>query len=197
MPVIVMYTFSLGFGVVYPVHDIASKQNGRERSVKFIKDLVTEALSIINESSMSPKQKREKLSTYVNKFLDLDRIARAVFAKWRYKNLPSTDQDKVKTYLKKYLLYFYAGEGKLSTMMQATLLSEPTVTTKGNDFAVTTQFTKEYGKPTTIIWVTDGQKIYYIEIEGINQIITLRSEMLAEIGSKDLMDYINNSLDSN
>ena len=102
-----------------------TKQLLEKVDIKFIKDVVNQALETINDDSLSSSQKRQKLSEYVNKFLDIDRIAKAVFARWGYKNLSLTDQDKVKTYLKQYLVYFCVGVGKLSPMMNATLLPDP------------------------------------------------------------------------
>lgn len=178
-------------GGLYARNEITSIKNSKEQSAKFIKELVNECLNIVNDSNMSDDQKREKLSEYINKFLDVDRIAQAVFSRMGYKALLPGDQDKVKAYLKKYLLHFYAGSGKLSAMMNAKLFADPVAEPKGEDFAVSTQFTKNSAIATKIVWVIKGQKIYYIEVEDINQIITLRSEMQAAIGSETLMDYIN------
>lgn len=170
-------------------------KNNQIEAVKFIKDLVDSCLEIVNDDSLSHVEKRHNLSEYVNRFLDIERTAPAVFARLGYKNLSPAEQDKVKKYLKQYLLHFYAGEGKLSTMMNAYLTKNPVAEVKGDDFAVTTLFTKNSSPATKIVWVTKNQKIYYIEIEDINQIITLRSEMHAAVGEGTLMDYINKHLD--
>ena len=53
------------------------------------------------------------------------------------------------------------------------------------------QFEKNSSPAIKIVWITNGQKVFYVEIEGINQIITLRAEMKGKIGSGTLMDYIN------
>ena len=166
-------------------------KNSQIEAVKFIKNLVDRCLEIVNDNSLSHVEKRHQLSEYVNKFLDIERTAPAVFARLGYKNLSPAEQEKVKKYLKQYLLHFYAGEGKLSTMMNAYLTKNPVAEVKGDDFAVTTLFTKNSSPATKIVWVTKNQKIYYIEIEDINQIITLRSEMHAAVGEGTLMDYIN------
>ena len=42
-----------------------------------------------------------------------------------------------------------------------------------------------------IIWITNGEKVFYVKIAGFNQIITLRAEMKEAVGSGTLMDYIN------
>ena len=80
-------------------------------------------------------------------------------------------------------------------MMNSKLRGTPVAEPKGSDFAVITQFMKNSAPSIEIIWVTNRQKIYYVEIEGINQLITLRSEMQAAVGSGALMDYINKHLD--
>ena len=170
-------------------------KNSQTEAVNFIKNLVDSCLEIVNDDSLSHVEKRHNLSEYVNKFLDIERTAPAVFARLGYKNLSPAEQDKVKKYLKQYLLHFYAGEGILSTMMNAYLTKDPVAEIKGDDFAVTTLFTKNSSPATKIVWVTKNQKIYYIEIEDINQIITLRSEMHAAVGEGTLMDYINEHLD--
>lgn len=170
-------------------------KNSKIESVKFIKNLVDTCLEIVNDSSLSHVEKRHQLSEYVNKFLDIERTAHAVFAHLGYKNLLPAEQAKVKKYLKQYLLHFYAGEGKLSAMTDAELTRDPVAEARGDDFAVTTLFTKNSSPATKIVWVTKNQKIYYIEIEDINQIITLRSEMQSGVGSGTLMDYINKHLD--
>ena len=170
-------------------------KNNKTEAVKFIKNLVDTCLEIVNDSSLSHVEKRHQLSEYVNKFLDIERTAHAVFAHLGYKNLSPAEQAKVKQYLKQYLLHFYAGEGKLSAMTDAELTRDPVAEVKGDDFAVITQFTKNSSPATKIVWVTQNQKIYYIEIDDINQIITLRSEMQSGVGSGTLMDYINKHLD--
>ncbi len=180
---------------IYSRSEETTIKNSKEQSVQFIKELVNKSLSIVNDRNLLDEQKRQKLSEYINKFLDVDRIARAVFARLGYKKLSPGDQDKVKVYLKRYLLQFYAGAGKLSAMMNAELLTDPVAEPKGNDFAVITQFTKNSAPSVKIVWIINGQKIYYIEVDDINQIITLRSEMQAAVGSGTLMDYINRNLD--
>lgn len=180
---------------IYPNNVEASTSSDKQEAIKFIKLVVDKSLAIVNNNDMSDDQKRHKLSEYINRFLDLDRIAYAVFSRLGYKNLSRIDQDKVKSYLKKYLLSFYAGAGKLSAMMNAKLRGHPTAEPKGSDFAVITQFMKNSTPSVEIVWVTSHQKIYYVEVEGINQLITLRSEMQAAVGSGALMDYINKHLD--
>ena len=180
---------------MYSRSEVTAIKNSKEQSVKFIKELVNESLNIVNNHNMSDDQKRQKLSEYINKFLDIDRIARAVFTHLGYKTLSPSDQNKAKIFLRKYLLHFYAGVGKLSAMTNAKLLTDPVAEPKDEDFAVVTQFTKNSAPSTKIVWVINGQKIYYIEVDDINQIITLRSEMQAAVGSETLMDYINRNLD--
>ena len=80
-------------------------------------------------------------------------------------------------------------------MLNASLLNAPITKARGNDFAVTTQFTKNSLPSVKIVWVTDGKKIYYIEVDDINQIITLRSEIQSAVGSDTLMAYINEHSD--
>lgn len=195
--IIFMYLciLSLIIGNIYSCSAVANIKNTKQESVEFIKELVNDSLEIVNNSDMSEDKKRQKLSEHVNKFLDINRAAQAVFARLGYKALSPNDKEKVKRYLKKYLLHFYAGAGKLSAMTNAKLLTDPVAEPKGKDFAVTTQFTKNSTPSVKIVWVTNGQNIYYIEIDGVNQIITLRSEMQAAVGSETLMDYINKNLE--
>jgi ABC-type transporter MlaC component len=181
---------------IFPTAEASEKE-----AVDFIGKLVNEALGIVNSANKSDDEKREELSKCVNKYLDIDRTAKAVFARLGYNNkvggkhkvLSEEDKQKVREYLKQYLVRFYAGEGKLSAMMNAKLSGKLVAEKKGNDtdFAVTTQFEKDSSPSIKIVWVTDGKKVFYVEIEGINQIITLRSEMEAAVGSGTLMDYIN------
>lgn len=177
-----------------------SKKGEKEASA-FIKKLVDEALAIVNQGNASDDVKRQQLSECINKYLDIERITKAVFSRLGYNNkdggerkaLPEEDKQKVREYLKQYLIRFYAGEGKLSAMVNAKISGQLIAEKKGNDkdFSVTTQFEKGSSPSIKIIWVTDGKKVFYVEIEGINQIITLRSEMEAAVGSGTLMDYIN------
>lgn len=195
---IIFFYLSIPFPFIGNVYSSKTEPNlssNKEDATTFIKDVVDKSLAIVNDNVMSDEQKRQKLSEYVNRFLDIDRIAYAVFARLGYKTLPPSDQDKVKAYLKKYLIRFYAGAGKLSAMMNSKLRSTPVAEPKGSDFAVITQFMKNSAPSIEITWVTNCQKIYYVEIEGINQLITLRSEMQAAVGSGPLMDYINKHLD--
>ncbi len=170
----------------------ANTEVGEGTAISFINKMVNEALDIVNNNGASENEKRKKLSECINKYLDIDRITKAVFSQMGYKDLSEEDKQKVKNYLKKYLLRFYAGEGKLSAMMNAKLSGEVVAEKKDDiDFSVTTQFEKNSSPALKIIWVTDGKKVYYVEIEGINQIITLRSEMQTAVGSGTLMEYIN------
>lgn len=170
----------------------ASSGVNEQAAAAFIGKMVNESLNIVNNSSSSDEKKRKELSKSINKYLDIDRIAKAVFSPKGYKDLSEGDQQKVKEYLKKYLIRFYASEGKLSAMMNSKLSGEPVAEKKDDgDFAVTTQFEKNSSPALKIVWVTDGKKVFYVEIEGINQIITLRSEMDTAIGSGTLMEYIN------
>ncbi|MEI7494011.1 MAG: ABC transporter substrate-binding protein [Alphaproteobacteria bacterium] len=190
-----MFACLLSASALHSEMEANTVKNSKDESVKFIKNLVDTCLEIVNDDSLSHVEKRHKLSEYVNKFLDIDRTARAVFARLGYKNLSPAEQEKVKKYLKQYLLHFYAGEGKLSAMTDAELTRDPVAEIRGDNFAVTTLFTKNSSPATKIVWVTKNQKIYYIEIDDINQIITLRSEMHAAVGEGTLMDFINNHLE--
>ncbi len=166
------------------------KAQSEEIAVEFIKKIAQEALDIVNQNGTPDDQKRQKLSESINKYLDIERITRAVFSPFKYNELSDENQEKVKKYLAKYLLEFYAGEGKLAAMVDATLAPKLSSESKDNDFAVTTSFQKG-DSSVKIVWVTDCYKVYYVEIEGINQITTLRSEMKGNIGESSLMDYIN------
>lgn len=170
----------------------ASSEVSEGTAINFINKMVNEALDIVNSNGASDSEKRKKLSECINKYLDINRTAQAVFSPLGYKDLSIEDKKKVNEYLKKYLIRFYAGEGKLSAMVNAKLSGDPVAEQKGNDFAVTTQFEKNSTPSAKIVWVTDGEKVFYVEVEGINQIITLRSEMQAAVGSGTLMEYINN-----
>ena len=171
--------------------------NGEKEASAFIKKLVDEALAIVNQGNASDDIKRQQLSECINKYLDVERITEAVFSPLGYKELSDTEKGKVKDYLKKYLLTFYAGEGKLSAMVNAQLsgrlVAEPEGKKeegKNQDFSVITNFKKD-ASSVEIVWVTNGQKVYYVKIAGFNQITTLRSEMKSKVGSGTLIDYIN------
>lgn len=171
-----------------------------EKAESLIVELVNKALDIVNNSQATDDEKRTKLSECINEYLDIERITKAVFSRLgynskeggKYKVLSENEKKEVREYLKRYLIRFYAGEGKLSAMVNAEISGKVVAEKKGNDdFSVTTQFAKN-GRPSAkIVWVTDGEKVFYVEIEGINQIITLRSEMESAVGSGTLMDYIN------
>ncbi len=167
-------------------------KNDKKEATSFIKNLVDEALAIVNQSKASDDVKRQQLSECINKYLDIDRITKSVFVPFGYKDLRDDEKQKVRDYLKKYLLTFYAGEGKLSAMVNAKLSGQLITEKKDNDFAVISQFEKNSSPAIKIVWITNCQKVFYVEIEGINQIITLRAEMKGNIGSGTLMDYINN-----
>ena len=172
-------------------------KNGEKEATSFIKNLVDEALAIVNQGNASDDVKRQQLSECINKYLDVERITKAVFSPLGYKELSDTEKGKVKDYLKKYLLTFYAGEGKLSAMVNAQLsgrlVAEPEGKKeegKNQDFSVITNFKKD-ASSVEIVWVTNGQKVFYVKIAGFNQITTLRSEMKSKVGSGTLIDYIN------
>lgn len=183
------------------IFPVAGGEVSTETAAEFIEKLVNDALEIVNHKDMSDDEKRKRLSECVNKHLDIERITKAVFSRLGYNNkeggkhkvLSEDDKKKVREYLKEYLIRFYAGEGKLSAMVNAKLSGKVVSEKKGNDkdFSVTTQFEKDSSPSVKIVWVTDGEKVFYVEIEGINQIITLRSEMESAVGSGTLMEYIN------
>lgn len=186
IPFICLCIFSVDGGEVWANEEISERD-----AADFINKVVGRALGIVNNDGASDEEKRKQLSECINEYLDVDRITKAVFSPMGYKDLSEEDKQKVKNYLKKYLLRFYAGEGKLSAMIHAKLLKYPVSEQKEKDFAVTTQFEKNSTPSAKIVWVTDGRKVFYVEIEGINQIITLRSEMKNAVGSHALMEYIN------
>ncbi len=180
------------FQVVWGGACVASSGVNELAPASFIGKMVNESLGIVNNSGSSDDKKRKELSNSINKYLDIDRIASAVFSPKGYKDLSDKAQQRVKESLTKYLIRFYASEGKLSAMMNSKLSGEPVAERKNEqDFAVTTQFEKNSSPALKIVWITDGKKVFYVEIEGINQIITLRSEMDTAIGSRTLMEYIN------
>jgi ABC-type transporter MlaC component len=171
--------------------------NGEKEASAFIKKLVDEALAIVNQNTASDDVKRQQLSEYINRYLDVERITEKVFSPLGYAKLTETEKVKVKEFLKKYLLTFYAGEGKLSAMVNAELLGRLVAEPEGKkeegkpqDFSITTNFKKDTSS-VEIVWITNGQKVYYVKIAGFNQITTLRSEMKSKVGSGTLMDYIN------
>lgn len=172
-----------------------------EGARNFVKNIVTESLSIVNGSG-TDEEKCQKLSKCINKYLDIPKLSNAVFS--GYKKLNKDYKEKAHNYLTKYLLNFYASKDKLSAMFGARLVSDPVVEQKNNDFAVSTKFTKE-GDTTSgaeIVWVvtkdraTNEDKIFYVEIAGINQVITLRSEMKASIADMSLESYLDEKIGS-
>ena len=174
-----------------------TSKNGEKEASSFIKKLVDETLAIVNQGNASDDIKRQQLSECINKYLDVERITEKVFSPLGYAKLTETEKEKVKEYLKKYLLTFYAGEGKLSAMVNAELSGRLVTEPEGKkeegkpqDFSITTNFKKDTSS-VEIVWITNGQKIYYVKIAGFNQITTLRSEMKSKVGSGTLMDYIN------
>lgn len=171
------------------------KADSNEDAIAFVERVVNEALAIVNNDSMQDEEKRQKLSECVGRYLDIPRITKTVFAFLGYKDLDKADISKVEEYLRKYLIRFYAGKSKLEAMVNAKLNGNSKCVKTNKDFAVTTKFTKgDSGKTTEIAWITDGKQIYYVEIEGMNQVITLRSEMSEAVGKKPLMDFVNEQL---
>lgn len=184
----ILYTIPFICLCIFPA---VGEDANKETAIIFIKKIVNEALNIVNNKGTSDEKKRKKLSECINRYLDIDRITKAVFSPLGYKNLSEDEKGQVRAYLKKYLIRFYAGEGKLSAMVNAALSGDPVAKPNGNDFTVTTQFKKNESPSVDIAWITDTKKVYYVEIEGINQITTLRSEMKASVGNGTLMSYIN------
>ena len=166
------------------------KADGADDACIFVRRFAEQGLIIVNEKSIGYKAKRKELSEFVGKHLDIERIARVVFTRLGYARLSPEDKIKVQKYIEKYLLDFFAGEGKLSAMFDATLKTEIKVEEDGKDYKVTTTFIKD-GKSTAIVWVTDGKKIFYVIVAKINQIMLLRSEMEELVGNPLQMDKIN------
>lgn len=157
----------------------------------FVENVVNEALSVVN-SSDSEDNKRSKLSESINKYLDIKWLSEKVFGSLGYNDLPVSDKSRVEAYLKNYLLKFYAGEGKLSAMVGAKLLpiNDRDIELDEQKNKVKTKFSKnDSAKSFEITWVIKGKNIFYVEIEGISQLITLRSEMKAA-AKNGLMEFI-------
>lgn len=154
----------------------------------FVEKVVQEALGVVNSNNIPNNDKRQKLSESVNKYLDVKWLAQKVFGSLGYKELNETDRQKVWNYLKNYLLKFYAGEGKLNAMMGAELL--PITDKDVDEGKVKAKFKKGNDKPVEIVWVVENEKVLFVEIEGISQLITLRAEMKAAVGEKKLMNFI-------
>lgn len=156
----------------------------------FVEKIVRESLSVVNSKDIAHEVKRKKLSENVNKYLGVEWLAEKVFAD--YKNLNEQDRKRVCKYLKSYLLKFYAGEGKLNAMMGAELLpiSDRDVENEKDGDKVKTKFKKGTDQPVEIVWVVKNEKVLFVQIEGISQLMTLRSEMKAAIGDGSLMQFI-------
>ena len=168
----------------------SQKAKDDEAALQFDKD---QADIDARVSAMSDDDKRQNLSECINKYLDIDRITKAVFSPLGYNNIPSKYKERVKKFMEKELIRFYAGEGKLAAMVNAKLSGKLAAEARESDFAVKTNFKKD-SSSVEIVWITNGEKVYYVEIAGFNQITTLRSEMKGKVGSEDLMVYINRQL---
>lgn len=174
-----------------------------EAARQFILKVTTEALDIVNHDSMSPEEKRQKLSESISKNLDLERIARIVFStpKYKYKSLAKEDQLKAQQYIGKELLNYYATPGKITAMIGSELkknkdakIEKFKVEEKGENFSVTTKFMKNGQESIVIVWITDGKKISDVEILSISQTMTIKSQKIADIGDTPLMQYIDKEM---
>lgn len=174
-----------------------------EAARQFILKVTTEALDIVNHGSMSPEEKRQKLSESISKNLDLERIARIVFStpKYKYKSLAKEDQLKAQQYIGKELLNYYATPGKITAMIGSELkknkdgkIEKFKVEEKGENFSVTTKFMKNGQESIVIVWITDGKKISDVEILSISQTMTIKSQKIADIGDTPLMQYIDKEM---
>lgn len=161
-------------------------------SKAYVKSIVQEALSIVNKDA-DDNAKRKELSESVNNHLDIKWISDKIFGD-EYRNLSDSDKNLVEGYLKNYLLKFYAGEGKLSAMVGAKLSDiggRDVEAMGGGKVKVSTKFSKEGSLQKTVIaWIVKDKKVLYVEVEGINQIITLRSEMKSAKGNQRLIDFV-------
>ena len=182
---------------------VSLKADSFEDARQFILKVTTEALDIVNHSSMSPEEKRQQLSESISKYLDLEHIARSIFTtqKYKYKSLAKDDQLTAQKYIQKELLKFYASPGKLTAMIDSSLKKDQEgkikkfkVEKRDSNFAVTTQFTKNGKDAIAIVWKTDGKKIIDVELEYISQTRTIKSEKIADIGDTPLMQYIDTEM---
>ncbi len=171
----------------------------QESAVQFIQGFVQKELDIVNDSSTAVESKPKALSKKAIEHLDLDYITKFVFTtpKYKYKSLSVEDQNIVKEYLTGYLLALFASPKKLEAMVGADLkkdekgnIKEFKVEKKDKYFSITTRFTRNGKDSLVIAWITDGEKIIGVEMEGIRQDITVRSEILADVGDQPLMRYI-------
>lgn len=172
---------------------VPAKASAADNARIFIKEFVEKGLTIVNKKSTKYDEKRKDLSEFVGKHLDIEKIASLVFNPLGYRQLSPEDKIQVQNYIEKYLLDFFAGESKLSAMLDATLKDEIKVEVDGSYYKVTTTFIKD-GKSTAIVWVTDGKKIIYVIIADINQIMVLRSEMKTLVGEPLQMDRVKDYL---
>lgn len=157
----------------------------------FVENVVNEALSVVN-SGDNDDVKRSKLSTSINQYVDIKWLSEKIFGGVGYKDLKDSDKTRVQKYLKNYLLKFYAGEGKLSAMVGSKLspINDRDIELGEKQTKVKTKFSKNAGtKPFEITWVINGENILYVEVEGISQLITLRSEMKSAV-KNGLIEFI-------
>lgn len=165
--------------------------NSINDSKLFVENVVHEAMSVVNGDD-SDDVKRSKLSTSINKYVNIKWLSEKVFGGVGYNDLTDSEKARVQKYLKNYLLKFYAGEGKLSAMVGAKILpiNDRDIELDEKQNKVKTKFSKNAGaKPFEITWVINGENILYVEVEGISQLITLRSEMKAAV-KNGLMEFI-------
>lgn len=178
-----IFTTILFSGICYA----SSINNSRS----FVENVVNEALSVVN-SGDNDDIKRSKLSTSINKYVDIKWLSEKIFGVVGYKDLKDSDKTRVQKYLKNYLLKFYAGEGKLSAMVGSKLspINDRDIELGEKQTKVKTKFSKNAGtKPFEITWVIHGENILYVEVEGISQLITLRSEMKSAV-KNGLIEFI-------
>lgn len=157
----------------------------------FVENVVNEALGVVN-SGDNDDVKRSKLSTSINQYVDIKWLSEKIFGGVGYKDLKDSDKTRVQKYLKNYLLKFYAGEGKLSAMVGSKLspINDRDIELGEKQTKVKTKFSKNAGtKPFEITWVINGENILYVEVEGISQLITLRSEMKSAV-KNGLIEFI-------
>lgn len=147
----------------------------------YVQDLADQAMSVINDSSLSARQKKSELSDILDANIDIEKIAFFTLGQYR-RDASDSDLAKYIPAFREYLIDFYVD--KLSRYEGLTFKVTGSRDLGGQKGTVVCSEAMSAGEPTEINWrVENSSTITDVEIDGVWMAQDLREQLVSVIGS--------------
>jgi len=157
----------------------------------FIRELATNALDVLNDTTLTKQERDESFRNLLKGAFDLDYIGRLVLGRFGRK-ATKTEMQEFKIIFPEYVLKIYAG--RLNEFGDEVLEIGGTAPAGKKDIFVQSQVIRMGGKPVTADWrvrrVKEEFKIIDLKIEGISMVLTQRDEFSGKISKVGMQGLI-------